>query len=103
MDNGEVEHAETKHLERVAWFGFSSEGRHYRKAGLNLLATIVIYWNTANPGETVRQRKHADLTVAPELLSHISPLGGFTSCSLDNSGALSTDSGLRNYLKRRMN
>ena len=34
----------------------------------------------------VRQRKHAGLTVDPELLSHISPLGGFTSCSLDNTG-----------------
>ncbi len=89
-----MEHAQTKHLERVAWFGFSSEGRHYRKAGLNLLATIVICWNTAYPSEAVRQRKHAGLTVDPALLSHISPLGGFTSCSLDNTGALATDSGL---------
>ena len=46
MDNGEMEHAQAKHLERVAWFGFSSEGQHYRMAGLNLLAAIVIYWNT---------------------------------------------------------
>ena len=41
---------------------------------LNLLAAIVIYWNTAHLGEAVRQRKHADLTVQPELLAHISPL-----------------------------
>ena len=73
MDNGEAEHAQTKHLERVAWFGFSSEGWQYRKAGINLLATIVIYWNTAYPGEAVRQRKHAGLTVDPALLSHIFP------------------------------
>ena len=53
----------------------SSEGQHYRMAGLNLLTTIVIYWNTAHLGEAVRQRKHAGLTVEPELLAHISPLG----------------------------
>ena len=53
----------------------SSEGQHYRMAGLNLLAAIVIYWNTAHLGEAVRQRKHAGLTVEPELLAHISPLG----------------------------
>ena len=44
-------------------------------AGLNLLAAIVIYWNTAHLGEAVRQRKHAGLIVEPELLAHISPLG----------------------------
>ena len=53
----------------------SSEGQHYRMAGLNLLAAIVIYWNTVHLGEAVRQRKHAGLTLAPELLAHISPLG----------------------------
>ena len=70
-----MEHVQTKHLERVAWFDFSSEGQHYRMAGINLLAAIVIYWNTAYPGEAVRQRKHAGLTVEPELLAHISPHG----------------------------
>lgn len=52
----------------------SSEGQHCRMAGLNLLAAIVIYWNTAPPGEAVRQREHAGLTVEPELLAHTSPL-----------------------------
>ncbi len=28
----------------------SSAGQHYRMAGLNLLASIVIYWNTAYLG-----------------------------------------------------
>ena len=51
-----MEHAETKHLERAARFDLSSEGRRYRMAGLNLLAVIVIYWNTAHLGEVVRQR-----------------------------------------------
>ena len=40
-----------------------------------LLAAIVIYWNTVHLGEAVRQRKRAGLTVEPELLAHISPLG----------------------------
>ena len=53
----------------------SSEGQHCRMAGLNLLAAIVIYWNTAHLGEAVRQRQHAGLTVEPKLLAHISPLG----------------------------
>ena len=53
----------------------SSEGQHYRMAGLNLLAAIVIYWSTAHLYEAVRQRKHAGLTVEPELLAYISPLG----------------------------
>ena len=47
----------------------SSEGQHYRMAGLNLLAAIVIYW------EAGRQRKRADLSTEPGLLAHISPLG----------------------------
>lgn len=70
-----MEAAETKHLERAVWFDIPSEGRHCRKAGLNLLAAIVIYWNTAYPGEAVRQRKRDDLTVELELLTHTSPLG----------------------------
>ena len=44
-------------------------------AGTNLLAAIVIHWNTAHLGEGVRQRKHTGLTVEPELLAYISPLG----------------------------
>ena len=51
--------------------GLSSEGRRYRMADLNLLAAIVIYWNTAHLGEAVGQRKHVGLTVEPELLAHI--------------------------------
>ena len=53
----------------------SSEAQHYRMAGLNLLAAIVIHWNTAHLGEAVRQRKLAGPTVEPELLAHVSPLG----------------------------
>ena len=47
----------------------------YRVVGLNLLAAIVVYWNTARLGEAVRQRERAGKSVAPELPAHISPLG----------------------------
>ena len=53
----------------------STEGQHYRMAGLNLLAAIVIYWNTARLGEAVAKRRHAGVPVVSELLPHISPLG----------------------------
>ncbi len=52
----------------------SSEGQHYRMAGFNLLAAIVISWKTAHLGEAVTQRRLAGLAVGPELLAHISPL-----------------------------
>ena len=78
LNEGEAHHA-LKNALRIGRHGEirdrSSEGQHYRMAGLNLLAAIVIYWNSAHLGEAVRQRKHAGLTVEPELLAHISPLG----------------------------
>ena len=40
-------------------------------ARLNLLSAIVIHWNTVHLGEAGRQRKHAGLTVEPELLAYI--------------------------------
>ena len=97
LNKGEAHHA-LKNALRIGRQGEirdrSSEGQHYRMAGLNLLAAIVIHWNTAHLGEAVRQRKHAGLTVEPELLAHISPLGGPTSCSPANTGGQSADSGL---------
>jgi TnpA family transposase len=53
----------------------TSEGQHYRMAGLNLLAAVVIYWNTLHLGHAVAQREQAGLPVPPELLAHTSPLG----------------------------
>ena len=49
----------------------SSEGQHCRMAGLNLLAAIIIYWNTAHLEEAVRPRKRVGLTVEPKLLARI--------------------------------
>ena len=75
LNKGEPHHA-LKNALRIGRQGEirdrSSEGQHYRMAGLNPLAAIVIYWNTVRLGEAVRQRKRAGLPVEPELLAHIS-------------------------------
>jgi len=78
LNKGEAHHA-LKNALRIGRQGEirdrTSEGQHYRMAGLNLLAAIVIYWNTVRLEKAVRQRKRAGLPVEPELLAHISPLG----------------------------
>ena len=78
LNKGESHHA-LKNALRIGRQGEirdrSTEGQHYRMAGLNLLAAIVIYWNTARLGEAVARRRHAGLPVVPEFLPHISPLG----------------------------
>ncbi len=53
----------------------TAEGRHYRMAGLNLLAAIIIYWNTDQLGKAVLQRQQEGLDCPADLLPHISPLG----------------------------
>ena len=53
----------------------TTEGQHYRMAGLNLLAAIIIYWNTDQLGKAVAQRNRAGLDCSSALLAHISPLG----------------------------
>ena len=78
LNKGESHHA-LKNALRIGRQGEirdrSTEGQHYRMAGLNLLAAIVIYWNTARLGEAVAKRRRAGLPVAPELLPHTAPLG----------------------------
>ena len=44
-------------------------------AGLNLLAAIIIYWNTKHLSHAVNARKRSGLDYSPDLLSHISSLG----------------------------
>lgn len=44
-------------------------------AGLNLLAAIVIYWNTKLLGNAVAERRREGLDCSPNLLAHISSLG----------------------------
>ncbi|MBO6920485.1 MAG: Tn3 family transposase [Rhizobiaceae bacterium] len=78
LNKGESHHA-LKNALRIGRQGEirdrSAEGQHYRMAGLNLLAAIIIYWNTKYLGQAVMARKHDNLNCSPELLSHISPLG----------------------------
>ncbi|EFB2837579.1 hypothetical protein FHD46_20300 [Escherichia coli] len=53
----------------------TTEGQHYRIAGLNLLTAVIIYWNTVHLGHAVAERRNEGLDVPPEFLPHISPLG----------------------------
>jgi TnpA family transposase len=53
----------------------TAEGQHFRMAGLNLLAAIVMYWNTEHLGQAVAARKRDGMNCPPKLLSHTSPLG----------------------------
>ena len=53
----------------------TAEGQHFRMAGLNLLAAIVIYWNTARLSEIVAELVAAGSPPDPKLLAHVSPLG----------------------------
>lgn len=78
LNKGEAHHA-LKNALRIGRQGEirdrTSEGQHYRMAGLNLLAAIIIYWNTDQLGKAVALRKRAGLDCSAELLAHISPLG----------------------------
>ena len=78
LNKGESHHA-LKNALRIGRQGEirdrTTEGQHYRMAGLNLLAAIVIYWNTVRLGHAVAQRRRAGLSVPAALLAHISPLG----------------------------
>lgn len=64
MNTGEAHHA-LKNALRIGRQGEirdrTAEGQHYRMAGLNLLAAIIIYWNTDHLGRAVGARKRAGL------------------------------------------
>ncbi len=78
LNKGEAHHA-LKNALRIGRQGEirdrTSEGQHFRMAGLNLLAAIVIYWNTKHLGLAVASRRREGLDCSPHLLAHISPLG----------------------------
>lgn len=78
LNKGEAHHA-LKNALRIGRQGEirdrTTEGQHYRIAGLNLLTAIIIYWNTVHIGHAVAERRNEGLDVPPELLAHISPLG----------------------------
>jgi TnpA family transposase len=78
LNKGEAHHA----LKRAISFNRrgeirdrSTEGQHFRIAGMNLIAAIVIYWNTKQLGEVVQRLIQAGTPPDPTLLPHVSPLG----------------------------
>ena len=78
LNKGEAHHALKNGLRIGRQGGIrdrTAEGQHYRMAGLNLLAAIIIYWNTLHLGQAVTERSRDGLACPPELVSHISPLG----------------------------
>jgi len=78
LNKGESHHA-LKNALRIERQGEvrdrTAEGRHFRMAGLNLLAAIVIYWNTARMGEVVETCRAEGVDLPEEHLAHLSPLG----------------------------
>jgi len=78
LNKGEAHHA-LKGALRIGRQGEirdrTTEGQHFRIAGLNLLPAIIVYSNTKQLGIAVEQRKKADLETPAYLLAHISPLG----------------------------
>lgn len=78
LNKGEAHHA-LKNALRIGRQGEirdrTAEGQHFRMAGLNLLAAIIIYWNTKHLGQAVTGRCRAGLDCSSDLLAHISPLG----------------------------
>ena len=59
LNKGEAHHALKRAInfhQRGELRDRTGEGQHYRIAGLNLLAAIIIYWNTQNPIWSGRRR-----------------------------------------------
>lgn len=78
LNKGEAHHA-LKNALRIGRQGEirdrTSEGQHFRMAGLNLLTAIIIYWNTKHLGQAVAGRRRNGLDCSSDPLAHISPLG----------------------------
>ena len=78
LNKGEAHHA-LKNALRIGRQGEirdrTTEGQHFRIAGLNLLTAIIIFWNTKQLCLAVAARKKARLDTPEYLLAHISPLG----------------------------
>ncbi len=78
LNKGEAHHA----LKRAISFhrrgeirDRSAEGQHYRIAGMNLLAAIIIFWNTMKLGEVVANQKRDGKLLSPHSSADVSPLG----------------------------
>ena len=78
LNKGEAHHA----LKRALNFNRRGEIRDRklqsqqdRMSSLNLLAAIIIYWNTKRIGNVVKMKKLQGNPVDEDLLKHVSPLG----------------------------
>ena len=71
LNKGEAHHALKRAInfhQRGELRDRTGEGQHYRVAGLNLLAAIIIYWNTLKLGEAVfASRAKAGLAIPAEV------------------------------------
>ena len=67
LNKGEAHHALKRAInfhQRGELRDRTGEGQHYRVAGLNLLAAIIIYWNTLKLGDAVFARREAGLEIS---------------------------------------
>lgn len=78
LNKGEAHHA----LKRALNFNRSGEitdrtskHQHIRLMQLNLLAAIIIYWNTKHIGRVIYDMKQRGIIITHEQLAHLSPLG----------------------------
>ncbi len=78
LNKGEAHHA-LKNALRIGRQGEicdrTTEGQHYRIAGLNPLTAIIVYRNTLHLGHAVEARRSEGLDTPDHLLAHILPLG----------------------------
>jgi TnpA family transposase len=78
LNKGEAHHALKRALNfnrRGEITDRTSENQHLRMMHLNLLAAIIIYWNTKHLGHIINTMKQQGITIPPDQLAHLSPLG----------------------------
>jgi TnpA family transposase len=78
LNKGESHHALKRALNfnrRGEITDLTSENQHLRMMHLNLLAAIVIYWNTKHLGRVIDNMRRSGIQIDEEKLSHLSPLG----------------------------
>ena len=78
LNKGEAHHALKRALNfnrRGEITDQTSENQHLHMLHLNLLAAIIIYWNTKNLGSIIHDKQQQGIHIPREQLAHLSPLG----------------------------
>lgn len=78
LNKGEAHHALKRALNfnrRGEITDRASENQHLRMMSLNLLAAIIIYWNTKHLSYIIQDMKQRGITILQNQLAHLSPLG----------------------------